>query len=374
MKPPPPGRFLALDGLRGVAALCVLVFHMFWNAAGAEELREWLPDAVTTATGYLRSGVAIFFVISGFVIAHTTANMRLLSEGGRFALRRQVRLDPPYYATIALILVIEFAQSLVPGLVPRTFTPLEVLANMVYLQDILGMPSVLAVAWTLCLEVQYYLVVVVLAVAATRLTRSDRARRGMVAWSAAALGAISLGLPIAGLNVGPWVIGVWWMFGIGMLLAWYADGLVGTKVVLGVFAVLIAWALVLQFQVGRADPWGGEWFAIATGGLVALLVSRGRLARSPGRLMLHAGRLSYSLYLVHLPVISVVSGLGFKLLPDQPAAQLAVILLGGGAAIACAEVLHRWVEVPAIAWSKRLRGSGPERDRPVAVPSAPPHP
>lgn len=373
MKPPPPGRFLALDGLRGIAALSVLVFHMFWNAAGAEELREWLPEAVTSTTGLMRGGVAIFFVISGFVIAHTTANMRRLREGGRFALRRQVRLDPPYYATIALVLVIEFAQSLVPGLVPRTFTPLEVLANMLYLQDILGVPGVLAVAWTLCLEVHYYLVVVVLAVTAARLTRSDGARRRMVACSTAALGAISLALPLVGLNSGPWVIGAWWMFGIGMLLAWYAEGLVGLRIVIGVFSVLIVWALVVRVALDRADPWGGEWFAIATGGFIALLVARDRLARSPGRVMLHAGRLSYSLYLVHLPVISVISGIGFKLLPDQPAAQLVVVLFGGAAAIACAELLHRWVEVPAIAWSKRLKRPGPERDRPVVVPAAPGH-
>jgi peptidoglycan/LPS O-acetylase OafA/YrhL len=372
MKPPPPGRFLALDGLRGIAALSVLVFHMFWNASGAEVLREWLPDAVDVATGLLRSGVAIFFVISGFVIAHTTAEMRRLREGGRFALRRQVRLDPPYYAAIVLVLVIEFAQSLVPGLVPRTFSPADVLVNMVYLQDILGVPAVLAVAWTLCLEVQYYLVVVLLAVVAARCTRSDLARRRVVAVSATLLTAASLALPLAGLSAGPWVIGVWWMFGIGMLLAWYAEGLVGTRVIVAALGVLVAWALVLRFVVQRADPWGSEWFAIATAAFVAVVVARGRLAQSPGRVLLHAGRLSYSLYLVHLPVISVISGVGFKLFPDQPWAQLLVVLVAGAAAIGCAEVLHRWVEVPAIRGSKRLKPPRAERMPSESAPATPP--
>ncbi len=355
MKPPPAGRFLALDGLRGVAALAVLVFHMFWNSAGAEALAEWMPGPVIDATGLMRSGVAIFFVISGFVIAYTTANMRTLLEGGRFALRRQVRLDPPYYVVIAGVLLIEFAQTLVPGLVGRQFTPLDVLLNMVYLQDILGVPSVLAVAWTLCLEVQFYLVVVLLAIVAARTTRSEAWRGRVVAWSAAALALASLAMPLVGISSGPWVLGVWWMFAIGMLLAWHSIGTVRTWHVAASFAVLVAWASLRQFVLGQADPWGGEWFAIGTGLVIWALQERDRLSSSPGRVLLYFGRISYPLYLVHLPVIAVVAGAGFKAFPDAPWAQLLIVLASGAIAIGAAELLHRWVEQPAIAWSKRLK-------------------
>jgi peptidoglycan/LPS O-acetylase OafA/YrhL len=372
MKPPPPGRFLALDGLRGIAALAVLVFHMFWNSASADVLQAWLPGAVTSTTGFLRSGVAIFFVISGFVIAHTTASMRTLSEGGRFALRRQVRLDPPYYMVLALVLVIEFGQSLVPGLVPRTFTPLDVLVNMLYLQDILGVPSILAVAWTLCLEVQFYLVVVILAITAARLAGSDLVRRHVVVWSATALGLVSLALPFVGISGGPWVIGVWWMFAVGMMLAWYAEGTVRLRFVASAFAVLVAWALLLQLVVGRADPWGGEWFAIATGLFIAVVVARGSLARSPGRLLLYFGRISYPLYLVHLPVIAVLAGAGFKFFGDQPVTQLLIIAFAGVASIGVAELLHRWVEVPAIGWSRQLKRRRGARSVSDAQPASPP--
>ncbi|WP_353808032.1 acyltransferase family protein [Agromyces sp. SYSU T00194] len=366
MKPPPAGRFLALDGLRGVAALAVLVFHMFWNSASADTLAEWMPAPVIDATGLMRSGVAIFFVISGFVIAYTTANMRTLRQGGRFALRRQVRLDPPYYAVIAVVLVIEFAQTLVPGLVGREFTALDVLLNLVYLQDILGVPSVLAVAWTLCLEVQFYLVVVLLAVLATRATRSEAWRRRVVVWSAGAIALASLALPLLGIGSGPWVLGVWWMFAIGMVLAWHTTATVRTWHVAAAFAVLVAWAALRQFVLGQADPWGGEWFAIGTGLLIWALIERDRLARSPGRVLLYFGRISYPLYLVHLPVIAVVAGAGFKAFPDAPWAQLLIVLVSGALAIGAADLLHRWVEQPAIGWSKRLRRTRTDAGAPVA--------
>ena len=354
MKPPPPGRFLALDGLRGIAALSVLVFHMFWNSAGSEDLRDWLPEFVTVSTGVFRSGVAIFFVISGFVIAHTTLSMRSPRQGARFALRRQVRLDPPYYVALALVIAIEVAQSTVPGLEARSFTPLDVLVNMLYLQDILGFPSILPVAWTLCLEVQFYLVVVILAIAATAIGRTERSRLLLSVGGATLLAVVSLSLPLLGVSSGPWVIGLWWMFGIGMTLAWYADGVVPGRFVLIAFTILIAWACALTL-FARSDRWGGEWAAIGTGIFIAILVARRGLARSPGRVMLHMGRLSYSLYLVHLPVIVVVAGAGDKLFPNQPPWQFAFALIAGAASIGVAEVLYRWVETPAIRWSKALK-------------------
>lgn len=373
MKPPPSGRFLALDGLRGIAALAVLVFHMLWNSASADVMQEWLPGAVTMATGFLRSGVAIFFVISGFVIAYTTSGMTRIGEGGRFALRRQVRLDPPYYTTLGLVLLIEVAQSLVPGLVGREFTLIEVLLNMLYLQDIVGAPAILAVAWTLCLEVQFYLVVVVLAILGARATRTDAGRRRAVVWCASALALASLALPVLGLSAGPWVLGVWWMFAVGMMLAWFAEGTVGLRFISVAFAVLIAWGSLLQFALDRADPWGGEWFAIATGLFVAVLIIRGRIASSPGAVMLYFGRISYPLYLVHLPVISIVAGAGFKLFPNQPVIQVLIVMLAGAAAIGSAGLLHRWVEVPAIEWSRRLKSRRSEpnpSERQAAPPPA----
>ena len=45
-----------------------------------------------------------------------------------------------------------------PGLVSTSYSVTDIVLNLVYLQDLAGSPRILAVSWTLCLEVQFYLV------------------------------------------------------------------------------------------------------------------------------------------------------------------------------------------------------------------------
>lgn len=368
MLPAPIGRFLALDGLRGVAALLVLVFHLFWNSAGSEALRESLPSGVVVGTGLMRSGVAVFFVISGFVIAYTTRDLGTGDESARFIARRQIRLDPPYYAVIAFALIIEAGQALIPGLDHQSFTVGEVILNMVYLQDIAGVPAVLSVAWTLCLEVQFYLVVIIIAFASSRLTKSDITRRLTIVSTSLLLMALSLGLWLAGVSTGPWVLGAWWMFASGMVLAWYVTGWISARILALVLGALVGWVIALT-AIGRADAWGGEWFAVATTLLVAGLLFGGLLGRSPGRTMLYFGRISYSLYLIHVPVIVLVTGPLLKVLPDSLSARLSGLLLAGAASIAAAHLLYALVEARSVRWSKRVRRSRDElAPRPNAAP------
>lgn len=366
MLPPPPGRYLALDGLRGVAALLVLIFHAFWNTADSQWTRDHLIEPITVGTGFMRSGVAVFFVISGFVIAYTTRRLHDADGAWRFIARRQIRLDPPYYAMIVVALLIEGAQRLIPGLVYQSFDVGVVVLNMLYLQDIVGVPSVLAVAWTLCLEVQFYLLVVLVALTAGRIGRTSAIRMRMQIGVMLGLTAASLLLSLLGVSTGPWVLGTFWMFGAGMVLAWFVAGVIRLWLVGTVLGVLVVWGIAMSLVKG-ADPWGGHWFAIATALLVAVLAIGGWLARSPGRVMLYFGRISYSLYLAHLPVLIVVTGVLLKVLPDSLPARLLGILIGIAASIATAHLLHRFVEARAIQWSKRIP---PTRPSPTGQPES----
>ena len=69
--PDAAGRIQVIDALRGVAALSVLGFHLLRSSAQVKLLASTL-QLVDDTFDYGRSGVAIFFVISGFVIAYTT--------------------------------------------------------------------------------------------------------------------------------------------------------------------------------------------------------------------------------------------------------------------------------------------------------------
>ncbi len=86
-------RFLFVDGLRGVAALAVVLFH--FRGAVNETAGDWIWPVFEKLFSYGYLGVDIFFVISGLVIPLSVRNAKhtpgfLL----RFAVRRSIRLDP----------------------------------------------------------------------------------------------------------------------------------------------------------------------------------------------------------------------------------------------------------------------------------------
>ena len=89
-----------IDALRGIAAMWVVIFHI-GEGGQIATLQAVIPAWFNSA--FFKSGhfgVPIFFVLSGFVIAHAIGSVRV---DGRYALRfitrRRLRLDPPYVAS-----------------------------------------------------------------------------------------------------------------------------------------------------------------------------------------------------------------------------------------------------------------------------------
>ena len=84
-------RIVFLDGLRGIAVVAVVIFHI-WNNAGLTEVEKSCPRLINAAFMTCGNGVEIFFVISGFVIAYSVRHARV-TPGYllNYALRRSVR-------------------------------------------------------------------------------------------------------------------------------------------------------------------------------------------------------------------------------------------------------------------------------------------
>jgi len=179
-----PARFKTVDGLRGIAALAVVCYHL--NGAILETYGKWLPGpaAWLLSHGYL--GVDIFFVISGFVIAYSVRNAeRSLGFLGRFAVRRSIRLDPPYWAAILVEIAVLWA-GLRWGLAEAPLPSVrQFLSHFLYLQNILGYGDIINIFWTLCFEIQFYLGLVLLLLVHRRIelhfgARSARLLGGLV--------------------------------------------------------------------------------------------------------------------------------------------------------------------------------------------------
>lgn len=301
---------LGLDGLRGLAALYVVLFHCWlYTFPGYPDSSAppWLDVLM-----FGRVAVVFFLVLSGFSLAISPARHGWRSDGAaRFLRRRAWRILPPYWAALAMSLVMSW--FVVPA---SRFGPPTGASMLVYglvAQDVFTAPTPNGAFWSIGVEAELYALFPLLLFVRRR-------------WSAVVLVAcvtlpvIARGLTAA--DASP-VEGDNWL--APHLAPVFVAGMMGAGVVVasdrvrrlpwGRFAVLAAMP-VLALCVIRGSVWTVHHYfwvdlsiapamtmllaAVATGRpavLVRLLTAR------PVRSL---GGLSYSLYLVHLPIVMAV--------------------------------------------------------------------
>lgn len=227
-------------------------------------------------------------------------------------------------------------------------------AHFFYLEDLLGVPKINDVYWTLCLEVQFYLLFVLLVGLAQRVwghraapgAISDAGRSmvfGPVAVYCMAVAAGFGGWPLRGVCFPQWpmffggAVACWlvrkrihWGCGLvyGLILGGLAFGQGGRMM----FAALITMGLLLA---------GCRWKSI-----VAWLTTRP---------VQYLGMISYSLYLVHPLFGQRLANLLGRIAGSSKLADWGVFVGAIAGALAGAHLFWRFVEVPAIAWSKSIK-------------------
>jgi peptidoglycan/LPS O-acetylase OafA/YrhL len=144
-------RLGVLDGLRGLAVLLVLWYHVWeisWLAPPA-----WL--AFVPATGFI--GVHLFFFLSGFVISYPFVQAAELGKRapawGEFAWRRFIKIVPSYVLSIALAYAVGYAQ-----VQPNASTIPDLVTHLLFIHT--WFPerygTIDGVLWTLAIEVEFY--------------------------------------------------------------------------------------------------------------------------------------------------------------------------------------------------------------------------
>jgi peptidoglycan/LPS O-acetylase OafA/YrhL len=302
------GRLHPLDGLRGLAALGVVLLHA-WMYTGANlpgkdlELDRWM--------GELRVCVLLFFVLSGFLLAKpwvaAARGERPPPALGTYAVRRAARIVPAYWlalaGTVALLHGTGHGREVPLDQVPKFVV---FLANVFpETRNQLDPPM-----WSLHVEVSFYVALPLIGLA---LIRAGRGRRGPLAVCAALLAA-GVAWTAAGV-VHAWAPEVTWTlpsylatFACGIAAAVLAHGAQPRRLV--THAVFLAGAALVV-----ADCW---WHtrgysvlnravrdlpaAIGFAGMVWAVALRpaGVLGSAPMRAL---GTLSFGVYLWHYPVI-----------------------------------------------------------------------
>jgi peptidoglycan/LPS O-acetylase OafA/YrhL len=152
-----------IDGLRFVAIAAVVSFHLHAQLVRYYSLR--LPAIPTKLLNSGDRGVTLFFVISGFILALPLASHRL--RGGasvdlrRYFQRRLTRLEPPYILNLVLcaVLLVLVNHKSIASILPHLFASLFYSHNLLYG----SLSTINPVAWSLEIEVQFYIIMPLLA-------------------------------------------------------------------------------------------------------------------------------------------------------------------------------------------------------------------
>jgi len=359
------GRFIPeMDGLRFVAITMVILFHLNgylvakWplHHSGSLAQSSWL--AQTALVGF--RGVELFFVISGFILALPFATQHL--AGGRvvslrkYYLRRLTRLEPPYFVTLFALffLAVWTHGKTASDLLPHLGASLFYLHNLAYAQS----SPVIGVAWSLEIEVQFYLLVPLLTL--LFMIRNSRCRRGLllaIIVSLIAMQSLFLTDGRAALSI----LSYLQFFLIGFLLAdffiadWKEAPIpdVSWDVI-----TLIGWPLtIVLLPSERLTQWLFP-FAIL---LLYSAVFRGTLTRRifSNRWIVTIGGMCYSIYLIHYEVISLAGRFTLRLGAGLPywAYFLIQLTLVGASLVAVCGLYFLLLAKPCMRrdWPQRLR-------------------
>ena len=152
----------AIDGLRFLAILGVLLFHItnyIYQNHSDQELQAFVKNIVLPITKYGRFGVELFFIISGFIITLSIENYKIkgsLVLLKTFYLRRLSRIFPPYFIiiTCSLIFNLLFLNTLsVENGVNSYLASIFFIHNLIYPGEF---PFLSGAAWSLEIEIQFY--------------------------------------------------------------------------------------------------------------------------------------------------------------------------------------------------------------------------
>jgi peptidoglycan/LPS O-acetylase OafA/YrhL len=375
-------RLAGLDGVRGLAALFVVLHHTYLMAY----------PGFPRVTGPLWAGwmiyghfaVAVFIVLSGFslAVAPARAGWRV-DNTGKFFFRRAWRILPTYWPALVFSLAVAWWITTQPGeAVP---TGKSVVVNGLLLQDIFGAPSPNGAFWSIAVEAQLYFLFPLLIIVMRR--HGAGVMLGLLGAAVIAVGAIGPHSSIVGklLRLTPQFA---LLFGLGIVAAGVVRVSHRKRPPLAWLALIAAVPVIVAI-VARGSGWTLThlfWVDVALGPAIALLVAAiatGRPHRMvsvlDSRPLRSLGSFSYSLYLVHAPIV-----VAWYILVIQPwlghgtGAFLMALATGVPLAIIISRVFAAFFELPftrnkswpALRGAIQARIARLQRRRPAAVAQA----
>jgi peptidoglycan/LPS O-acetylase OafA/YrhL len=352
-------RVAALDGLRGILAMMVLVAHYFGE----------VPHGIAGLT-LAWIAIRMFFVLSGFLMANII--LQHISSPNFFAafyVRRVCRTLPVYLVLLAIVFTASHVFRHEPWMEADRVMPLW--SFLTFTQGFVMIArgdfgiDWLTPTWTLTVEEQFYLVAPLICLLTPR-------RHLLAVLGAMVVASVGFRVVAFETDVMPS------MAGLVILPAAMHSMFLGMIAALLLGSGRIEWArwdvvlrmapvvcLAVVFAIKWADGASYRWFELAGMPLVSVacalylmaIVRNAPEAESlKGPRLGVLGRLSYSIYLLHVPVLGLMHGIVLGGRPDiGTPAQLLVTLMAIPVALGLAWTVNRLIEQPMIEYGRRWR-------------------
>lgn len=365
----------SLDSLRGAAAFLVLTFHcaqLFTGFAArtnpfslAAWLEPWSWLKYTPLRLLVSSGppaVVLFFALSGFVLSMPFLRSKRQPGYAEFAIKRICRIYPPFaFAILVSAMLYAVVQPTPISGLSTWFNevlwdrPLSVdyIVRNLLMTGIPGDMTLDLVMWSLVHELRISLIFPLLFVLTHRWPVASLAASLLlsVACTAALAGTEASSLATSLVDTGRFIF----LFVAGIVMAGRVDAIRMAVSRLSPRMVLLLWlmsvALMLAPGPSLSHYYNFVW-GLGAASLIILTVGSVRADRmlsvAP---LVWLGKISYSLYLIHVPLLIAAVHLTYGKLPLW-ATVAAIIPLS----LACAALMYRYVEEPSIRLGRLLAG------------------
>lgn len=315
-------RISSIQYLRGLASLGVVLCHYGSGLTNYPKLSK--------VFNFGQTGVQVFFLISGFIVVYSLINSNYhTSQLFRFLLRRATRIDPPYFVTILLTLVLFRILMLIPSYRGRRveFIPWQLISHILYIIPFTKYKFYESIFWTLSVEFQFYLFIGGLYF----INNSSLYKTiFLVIFSLTFL----LRLPNSYFLLFTYAP----VFALGIsLISYYQHKKITNLILPFIFICLIEYRFGSEICL----------LLVAVSSIVLLVKLNLTLLEK-------LGDISYSLYLTHPLVLIVLTGVEKRVLKDPDAYELYKLVLEVVFAVITAYIFYILVERPSIKLSKRI--------------------
>lgn len=334
-------RLNELDLLRFLAAIAVVFFHYAFRGYAKGDMSAMPYPLLAEPSKYGYLGVELFFMISGFVILMTASgnNLRV------FFISRVVRLCPAFWVCCTITFVV----ILVIGEPRYTATFYQYLINMTFMSNLLDVPAMDGVYWSLFVEIQFYLMISVL----LGLKKIEKIETCLVYWLLISAAAELIGFEkLRSILITDYA--AYFVAGSTFYIIW-AKGITKTRIMLLLGALALAcytaivWAELLETKYATDyDP------VIVCGMIVLFFITFSLIAMNKtgviGALNWTAlGALTYPLYLLHQMIGFMIFNIAYPAVNAHLLLWSTIVLMVGGS-----YMLHKKIEAPMASYLKKL--------------------